>query len=194
MSEDRVTFYFAYNSPYAFLANTRIDEEVGSLGVAIDRKPVYLPRTGGGGPDMTSPRMRYIREDIGRFAEAYGLVFNPGPFADTGKACRGFLFANASGKGKAFHDRLYAARWLEGADLGDDGSLAGIAVDCGLDREAFLAAIEPDGPHATELDRCNAEAEADGVFGFPFFVYRGHKFWGNDRIDWLAREIRKHQD
>jgi 2-hydroxychromene-2-carboxylate isomerase len=25
----------------------------------------------------------------------------------------------------------------------------------------------------------------------PYFVYRGETFWGNDRIDWLVRAIRR---
>ena len=190
MSDDRVTFYFAYNSPYAFLANTRIAAELAPFPVAIAYKPVYQPASGG--RDFASPRLRYMREDVARFAAAYGLALDPGPFADTAKACRGFLFADEAGQGKAYHDRVYRARWLEGVDLGNEESLAAIAAACGLERAAFGAATGASSPQAAALTRCTAEAEADGVFGFPFFVYRGHKFWGNDRIEWLAREIAKH--
>ena len=105
MSKNRVTFYFAYNSPYAFLANTRIDRELATLGVDVDPVPVYRPRAGGGGPDMNSPRMRYIIQDVARFAEAYGLDIDPGPFSDTGRACRGYLFAKDAGGGT---DRMVA--------------------------------------------------------------------------------------
>ncbi len=48
MDENHVKFYFAYNSPYAFLANTRIEKELTSLGTTIEHKPNYQPRTGGG--------------------------------------------------------------------------------------------------------------------------------------------------
>jgi 2-hydroxychromene-2-carboxylate isomerase len=118
MTGNRVKFYFAFNSPYAFLANTRIEDELVPLGTAIEYKPVYSPRAGGSGPDFSSPRMQYLIEDFRRFAEAYGLTLNPGPFADTGKACQGFLFADAAGKGKAFLDFVYEARWLDGKDIG----------------------------------------------------------------------------
>jgi 2-hydroxychromene-2-carboxylate isomerase len=163
-----VTFYFAYNSPYAFLANTRIEAALAPYDVTIVLKPVYTPRPAGQTPDLNSPRFLYIREDIGRFAEAYGLALDPGPFADSGKACRGFLFAEQEGAGKAYHDRLYGARWLEGKDIGDDATLAAIAAECGLDGAAFLAATSESSPQAAALARCNAEAENDGVFGFPF--------------------------
>ena len=191
MTGNRVKFYFAYNSPYAFLANTRSEGELAPLATTLDYKPVYSQRTGGGGPDFSSPRMQYMREDFRRIADAYELELDPGPFADTGKACRGFLFANANGTGKAYHDLVYRARWLEGKDIGADETLRNIADRCGLDGAAFLEALGEDGPYAQELAQCNAEAEADGVFGFPFFVYAGQKFWGNDRIEWLVRAIRK---
>jgi len=32
-------------------------------------------------------------------------------------------------------------------------------------------------------------AQQDRLFGVPFFVYRGEKFWGNDRIEWLRSAI-----
>ena len=191
MNEDRVKFYFAYNSPYAFLANTRIGKALAPLGATIEYKPVYRPRTGGGGPDMGSPRMRYIVEDIARFAKAYGLTLNMGAFADTGQACRGFLFADKAGKGTPYHDRVFEARWLEGRDIGDQQTLVAIADRCGLDRTMFVEAVEQESPYAAALERCNAEAETDGVFGIPFFVYAGCKFWGNDRIEWLVAEIRE---
>lgn len=65
--------------------------------------------------------------------------------------------------------------------------LAGIAERSGLDRQEFLAALQ-DARYEAALERSNKEAEADGVFGFPFFIYEGQKFWGNDRLEWLVQE------
>ena len=57
-----------------------------------------------------------------------------------------------------------------------------------LDRRQFLAALD-DPRTAAALERSNRDAEADGAFGFPFFVWNGKHFWGNDRIEWLVRAI-----
>jgi 2-hydroxychromene-2-carboxylate isomerase len=189
MDERTVRFYFAYNSPYAFLANTRLERALGPLGVAVDYRPVYSSRTGGGGPDPTSPRIRYIFEDVRRFAGAYGLRMNLGPFADSRRACLGFLFARAEGRGKAYHDGVYAARFLEAGDIGQPETLAAVAERAGLDRARFLAALD-DPRWEAALAASNESAQADGVFGFPFFVFQGQHFWGNDRIEWLAEAIR----
>jgi 2-hydroxychromene-2-carboxylate isomerase len=186
----KVTFYFAYNSPYSFLGNTRIERELAPLGVELEFKPVYSPRSGGGGPDLNSPKLRYMFQDALRFAEAYGLVINPGPFADSKKACLGFFFAQEKGKRKPYHDGVYAARWQEAKDIGQEDTLAAIAEKAGLDKREFLAALTSPRYEAA-LEQSNKDAATDEVFGFPTFLYDGKKFWGNDRIEWLVREIKK---
>jgi 2-hydroxychromene-2-carboxylate isomerase/cation transport regulator ChaC len=185
----RIRFYFAYNSPYAFLASQRLERELAPFAPEVEYKPVYSPRTGGP-PDVNSPRLKYLLEDVRRFADAYGLQLNPGPMVDTRKACIGFLFASAHGRGRGYHDRVYRARFLEGKDIAQEETLAAIAEQCGLDRQAFLAGLA-DERYAAALDGSNRDAQADDVFGFPFFIYEGKKFWGNDRLEWLARELAK---
>ncbi len=187
MDQRTVRFYFAYNSPYAFLANTRLERELASLGVTVEYRPVYSPRSGGG-PDPNSPRIKYIFEDVRRFADLYGLRLNPGPFADTRRACLGFFFARAEGRGKAYHDGVYAARFLDAQNIGQPETLVAVAERAGLDRARFLAALD-DPQWDAALTASSAAAQADGVFGFPFFLFQGQRFWGNDRIEWVARAI-----
>ena len=186
---DAVRFYFAYNSPYAFLANTRIEGMLAPLGATIEYKPVYQPRNAAAADEyMKSPKFRYVFEDVVRFADAYGIRLRPGPFTDTRRACLGFLHADAQGRGRAYHDRVYDARFLEEADIGQDATLAGIAEQAGLDRARFLAALD-DPAIAAALEKSNRDADADGAFGFPFFVWNGKHFWGNDRLEWLVRAM-----
>ena len=189
MAAKRITYYFAYNSPYSFLANTRIVKELAAVGGEARYRPLYSPRTSGGGPDIGSPKMQYLFEDVRRFADAYRLELNPGPFADTRKACLGFLYAEDKGKGRAYHDSIYAARWLEGKDLGAEDVLFGIAETCGLDVMDFRVALT-ESRYQAALDQSNKEGQEDGVFGVPTFIYDGQKFWGNDRIEWVVRAIR----
>jgi 2-hydroxychromene-2-carboxylate isomerase len=48
-----------------------------------------------------------------------------------------------------------------------------LASQCDLDSDEFCTAIAAGSRYDEELQRCNRQAEADGVFGFPFFVYYG---------------------
>jgi len=176
MTKKSVRFYFAYNSPYSFLASSRIERELAPLGAEAEHKPVYSPRTGGA-PDLNSPRFRYLFEDVLRFA-------------DSKQACCGFFFAREKGRGAAYHDGVYRARWLEAGDIGQEETLAEVAERAGLARAEFLAALR-EARYEAALERSNEDARAEGVFGFPFFIYEGKRFWGNDRIEWLVREIKK---
>jgi 2-hydroxychromene-2-carboxylate isomerase len=85
---------------------------------------------------------------------------------------------------------VFRARWTGGKDLADDQTLIDAAEAAGMNGDALVAALdEPRWAHA--LDQQQADAKADGVFGVPFFVYEDHHFWGNDRIEWLVRELQK---
>src|SRR5262249_2353615 len=112
----------------------------------------------------------------------------PGPFTDTRRACLGFCWADARGRGKAYHDRVFAARFAEEADIATDETLKRIAAEVGLDPAQFLTGLD-DPATADALQRSTRDAEADGAFGFPFFVWNGQHFWGNDRLEWLVRAV-----
>jgi len=184
-----VKFYFAFNSPYAFLANTRIEEALADCNAALSCKPVYSPRRRGS-KRLPSNKLGYMLADVKRFAEAYGLDLKPGPFVDTATACRGFFYAQRKGLGPDFRRAVFAARWLEAADISDRAVLLNAAEHCGMDSAAFLAALdEPE--YAELLEKSNADAAADEVLGFPFFVVDGERFWGNDRIEWLVRYLKQ---
>ena len=183
-----VKYYFAYNSPFSFLANIHIAHDLAPYDVELVYKPVYSPRSGGGGPDLNSPKIKYMMEDFQRHLTAVGMRPEPGPFADSKKACMGFLFAQEHGKGTTYHNAVFRARWLEEKDIGQDDVLTTLAERAGLDRQAFLTALQ-DPRYEQALEQSNKDAEADEVFGFPFFIYEGQKFWGNDRIDWLLRAV-----
>ena len=146
MSRHKVRFYFAYNSPYAFLANSRLERALTNVDVEVEYKPVYSPRSPGSpGPDPR--KLRYLFEDVGRFAELYGLKLNPGPMADTRKACLGFLYARDCGRGKAYHDAVYRARFLDAAResfVGRTGRDIHAVEDLVQGPEAVLASLPPE--------------------------------------------------
>ncbi len=192
MQHPKILFYFAYNSPYSFLANTRIERVLARFTPEIEYRPVYSPRSAGA-PAPAPERLRYMFEDVQRFADEYGVKLAPGPLADTRKACLSFFFAGEQGRGKPFHDAVYSCRFLEGGDIGQEATLAEIGRRVGLDPDALVACLQED-RYADALDASNREAESDGVFGFPFFIYEGQRFWGNDRIEWLERAISQRAD
>jgi predicted DsbA family dithiol-disulfide isomerase len=101
----------------------------------------------------------------------YGLELNSGPFGiDSRPALVGAKYAEAQGRGEAYHRAVFAAYWQQAADIGDLSTLAGIAEGVGLDRDGFLAALaDPayDEAVAADVD----QAQAYGLTGVPAMVF-----------------------
>ncbi len=81
--------------------------------------------------------------------EQYGLELNQGPMGiDSRPALVGAKLAEWAGYGKAFHDAVFRAYWTEGRDISDRGLLGEIAERVGMEREAFVTALQDPAPDA----------------------------------------------
>jgi 2-hydroxychromene-2-carboxylate isomerase len=187
---DSVRFYFSFRSPYAWLAFHRIDRIVDECPVRFEYIPVAPSAAFQVGTSVNSAKRAYIREDIARFADACGLTLRwPDPFdTEWVRPHAAYLFAEGQGKGRMFALATYAARFSEGRNIGTDQVLERLSHACGLAPEAVVEAAHDPRNHEQVLTRMRTGRD-DGLFGVPFFVFRGHKYWGNDRIEWLLREV-----
>jgi 2-hydroxychromene-2-carboxylate isomerase len=180
-----VVFWFGYNSPYSMLAHHRIETLLKGHDIRIRYRPWF---TGVHLPDYDSPKVQYVVEDVIRLARAYGLALRPGSYVDLGAACRGFLMAREQGCARVYNEGIHRARWFEARDISDPDVLRSIAAGCGLEKGTFeeaLAGGRVADAKETELE----DARAAGVFGHPFLMFEGQKFWGNDRLEWLLEAI-----
>jgi 2-hydroxychromene-2-carboxylate isomerase len=186
---ETVRFYFSFRSPFAWFAFRRVEDALAGLPVTLHYIPIFPPKDY---PDpLADPsRGQYIDADATRFAKAYGLEFRmPDPFdTDWLRPNAAYLFAEDHGRGREFALGLFSLRFSEGRDVGTDEAIAEAARVTALDAEAAVrAAADP--AFQKRVMRGFVLARQDGLFGVPFFVYRGEKFWGNDRIEWLRRQI-----
>lgn len=105
-------------------------------------------------------------------AEAqYGLKINRGPFGiDSRPALIGAKYAEAHGKGDDYHAAIFRAYWQEARDISDLEVLADIAETVGLDRKAFLAALDnPELQREVDVDIMQAgQAQISGVPALVF--------------------------
>jgi 2-hydroxychromene-2-carboxylate isomerase len=185
---ENIRCYFSFRSPYAWLAFYRLQGLVAAGGPDIEFVPLIPPR---GFLDDMDPRKRlYIAQDVGRIAKAYGLELRwPDPF-DTEwlRPHAAFLHALDAGKGMPFGAAVFRARFSEGRDVGDAQVLRDAAVAAGLEPEAIIAAGDSRAQRSRIIAGMRSIKE-QGVFGVPYFVYRGHAYWGNDRLEWLLRDV-----
>jgi carboxymethylenebutenolidase len=83
---------------------------------------------------------------------------------------------------------LARAMWAEQRDLEDEATLGAILSAEGLP-EAWLSRTQ-DAAIKAELAANTAQARDAGVFGVPTYIVDGkHLFWGQDRLDLVARAL-----
>lgn len=187
---ETIDFYFSFRSPYAWLAFHRIDRVLTGLPVRLHRVPVFPVGAFPNDPARVPLKLDYLLADVTRIATAYGL---PVRFADSAgtqwiRPHAAYAYADAQGRGEAFACVLFAARFSHGRDVGDDAVLGDAASAAELDPTALVQAADDPAVQQRVMTGMIGAKNA-GVFGVPTFVYRGTRFWGNDRLEWLRRTI-----
>jgi carboxymethylenebutenolidase len=80
------------------------------------------------------------------------------------------------------------ALWTEEKNTGDPATLKAIIAGCGLDGDAVMKAGDAPAT-AAKRDEYTKHAIDRGVFGAPFFVIDGERFWGQDRLEFVDRKL-----
>ena len=188
MSHGRV--YFSFRSPYAWLGLHLINRA--GLNPELLHWTRFDENRPQDAPVIAPEKLAYMAQDIPRMAARLGLVLNvPDPLDikfSSSIAC--FVNANRKGKGLAFALATSEARWGEGKDISDPDVLKNCAVTAGLGAELVDEAVN-DESVAEALRAAQMRAEEDKVFGLPFAVFGGEKFWGHDRFDLYAEAVKK---
>jgi 2-hydroxychromene-2-carboxylate isomerase len=183
------TFYYDFNSPYAYLAASRIDT---LLPDAVWR-PIafgFVLRQTGRIPWSFADDISADTAEIARRAAERGLPpvrYPPGwPVESYSLApLRVALHAEERGRLGEFSHSAFAVMFAEGRALAEPAALREAAAAAGLDAdEADAAAARPDIKH--RLREYTDEALARGVEGVPTVEVDGELFWGDDRLEAAA--------
>ena len=122
--------------------------------------------------------------------ERYNRELNPGPFGiDSRPALIGAKFAEQSGAGPAYHDGVMRAYWQAARDISDRTVLAEIAAAAGMERAAFIAAL--DDPTFDAAVQQDVElARQYGLNGVPALVFDNrYLVSGAQPVDVLRRIV-----
>ncbi len=185
-----VRMYFAFRSPYSWMATERIAQE----GLEID--PIAFVKSPADTPPpnpITSPaKGAYVARDVVRLAKRLGFDFTlPNPFdIDFARPSNVFQLAKEEGRALPFMLAAYRARFVKGMNISEDEVLCDVAVDAGLDADAALVAADSADLRARSILELEKTLETDRPFGVPFFVFRDEPFWGQDRVDLLIEAVR----
>ncbi len=192
-----VDYYYSLVSPWTYLGGLRFERIAAEAGAVVNRKPINLgkvfPVSGGLPLAKRAPqRQAYRLVELARWRDHLGMALNLEPKffpAPDGLAGRVVIAARHAGADAGrLGNAILRAVWAEERDIADPETLRAIAAETGIDGAALLTAAET-AAVADEYAANTAEAIERGVFGSPSYVYRDELYWGQDRLDFLARAL-----
>lgn len=192
-----IRYYFWINSDWAYLGGCRFHEMIERYGVTVDYRPVNQPviyaRTGGIMlRERSRQRQDYRIAELKRWRERLGIKLNIKPKyspVEIEPGSRVVIAAKRLGLPLApLTNAIMKAFWTDEENIADSATLRTIGAALGLDMDAVMAEAGTDAV-LREYMAYTDEAPHDGVFGSPFYVFRGEPFWGQDRLDFLEETI-----
>ena len=189
-------FYFAYTSPFTYLAiepayalerTHRVHLRFIPYGVNIRRVYGDVPTRS----HRDALKVRYLYLDARRFALERGLtIYPPKKIYSARCAFYGGMCAEDQGLFRPYADRMFERFWKHELDVESVDALAATLTEVGATTDRFHAYIANESAVAKpRLTEAFAEADRDGVFGVPTFVIDKERFWGYDRLDWLVKKL-----
>jgi 2-hydroxychromene-2-carboxylate isomerase len=194
-------YYFAPQSPYAYMGHDRLVALAKKYGVQIELKPCDMGKVfnlSGGLPlaKRAPQRQAYRLLELQRWSEYLGLPLNVQPkfFPVSGDAAAKLIIATKLAHGTdaalSLSGAIMRGLWAEEKNIADADTLAAIAAAGGHDGQALLKSSDTASVQA-EYDRFTDDAIAANVFGAPWYVVDGQGYWGQDRLDFVERAFAK---
>jgi 2-hydroxychromene-2-carboxylate isomerase len=196
----KLTFFFDYSSPFAYLGATQVADVATRAGAELVWRPFLLgalfKSIGTGNVplfEMSAPKREHMRKDLFRWAAHYGVPFRfPSRFPmNTVRALRMTLQVDDVPR---LARPIYDAYWAEDRDIDDPAELTAIASAAGFDGAALLAGCA-DAAVKDKLRVNTEEVQKLGACGAPNFLVQssdadpGMLFWGQDRLALVERAL-----
>ena len=184
------TFYYDFNSPYAYLAAERLDDFVPDAEWRPIAFAILLGQLGELDKRLTNLNTAPIVDEVSARASDRGLPSFAPP--DTWPVeswsltpLRAALVADELGRQREFGLAAFRKSFVESRSLSDLDSVLAAASDAGLDPDEVAAGIQRD-EIKERLKSNTAEALERGVTGIPTVAIGDELFWGDDHLEQAA--------
>ena len=192
-----VDLYYTCASPWTYLGWQRFAAIAKQAGATVNHFAVdfgkIFPVSGGLPlPQRAPQRQAYRLSELKRWRDFLGIPLTIQPkFFPVNDGLAGHMAIAARRRGLDVSGLSFGflrAVWVEERNIADPDTLVAIAKAQGMDGAALLADAGSEAVKA-ERERDNQAAIALQVFGAPTFVIDGELFWGQDRLDFVARKL-----
>jgi len=194
-----VDYYFAPQSPWAYLGHQRFQQILNQAGASVRVMPIDLggkvfPISGGLPLGQRAPqRQAYRLTELARFSQwlCAPLHLKPTYFPVSGDDAAKLIIAVDMAAGPqaamAISGAILAAVWSQQRNIADEKTLAELLKEQNLP----ASCLEQAHSQAAQVryESYTQMAIDAGVFGAPSYVVNGEIFWGQDRLDFVERAI-----
>lgn len=193
-----IDYYFAPQSPWTYFGHERFTAIAKTAAAKVNVRPADYGRifaTSGGLPlpKRAPQRQAYRLVELTRFRDALNLPMHIQPkfFPVAGDDASRLIIAADLHDGAAAAMRLsgavFAAVWEQELDIANPDTLAALLSQCGLAADRLALSRQP---QVQQQFDTNTQAAIDAqVFGAPSYVVDGEIFWGQDRLEFLQRQL-----
>lgn len=192
-------YYFAPQSPWAYLGHARFAAIARASGATVRVLPVDLggkvfPISGGLPVGQRAPqRQAYRLLELKRYSEYLNAPLNLQPkyFPVGGDDAARLIVAvdlhDGADAAMQIAGALLTAVWAQERNIADPRVLAELLAECGLSAQRLE---QSHSQTVQERYEANTRQAIDaGVFGAPSYVIDGEIFWGQDRLDFVERKL-----
>ena len=189
-------FYFDFISPYSYLAYKQIKQIKNQNNIGVVYKPILLGglhKLSGITPHAFIPaKSKYMIRDCKIIAEKFNIPFkfNSNFPINSIFMMRGIYFALKKKKLIEYIDCFFDAYWKDGLNLSDNKNIELVLNNISIDIKEFNNFISDDKIKNRLKEETNI-AYNRGIFGAPSFIVNNKLFWGQDRIEFVLKEIKK---
>ena len=194
-----IDYYASLNSPWTHLGAARIEALAAQHGATLRIYPCDFGTifAGSGGlplPKRSPQRQAYRLQELARWRDQLGIpiTIRPKHFPHDELPAAACVVAVRETIGDApairLAHRVLKALWEEDRDPAHPETRAALISEAGLDpAEVMRLGADPRWQERRLADTRTAIAR--GVFGAPFYIIGEDMFWGQDRLDFVARRL-----
>lgn len=193
-----IDYYLAPQSPWTYLGHTRLHHIARQAGASIRVLPVDLgkvfPVSGGLPLGQRAPqRQAYRLVELARFGQALQMPLNIKPTFfpvagdDAARLIIAVDMAHGAEAAMAITGAILAAVWAQERNIADPAVLQALLQEQNLSASCWEASRQDD--VQARYERNTQQAIEAQVFGSPSYVIDGEIFWGQDRLDFVAKRL-----
>ena len=196
----KIEYFYSLASPFTFLGSEKLQTIAKKYNAEIVEKPCDLvggifSKTGGLPVPQRSPqRQKYRLDELKRWSEFLNIKINIKPKffppKDPHISAKYAIAANLSGVKVLFGHELLKKLWIEEKDISDEKNIELISNQFKIDFNE-LSSLAKSNKVSDIYTNNTEEAVQKNVFGAPTYIFNDELFWGQDRLEFLERALKK---